>query len=149
MLMSNERPQAPGYLANLMARLFHEVAAEDLAPLGISPAQFPILVELWFGEGASRASLAWSQEMDATALDALVTTLAEDGLIAAIPAGREENLVLTDKGRSVRDGAISAARRANHAAARALSEDEMAQLLVLMNRVIDALQKERRVASSE
>jgi hypothetical protein len=55
--MHTDRPAAPGYLANLMARLFHEVSGEGLAPLGIRPEQFPVLVELWFGPGASRASL--------------------------------------------------------------------------------------------
>lgn len=138
--MSSQRPQAPGYLANLMARLFHEVAGEGLAPLGIRPAQFPILVELWFGDGASRTSLARSQEMGAADLDALVATLAEDGLIDAMPVAPEENIVLTDKGRSVRDSAVVAARRANLVTAGALSDAEMAQLLGLMNRVIDALQ---------
>jgi DNA-binding MarR family transcriptional regulator len=138
--MHDQRPQAPGYLANLMARLFHELAGEGLVPLGIRPPQFPILVELWFGDGASRESLTQSQEMDAAELDALVATLAEDGLIEAVPAATNENLVLTDRGRAVRDGAVAAARRANQAAAGALSEAEMALLLGLMNRVIDALQ---------
>jgi len=140
MLMQQQRPQAPGYLANLMGRLFHEVAGEGLAPLGIRPQQFPLLVELWFGEGVSRAGLARSQEMDAADLDALVASLAMDGLIETVPAAPEENLVLTGRGRSLRDGAIAAARRANQAAAAALSEDEMSHLLGLMNRVIDALQ---------
>ena len=31
--MSNpDRPNAPGYLANLMARLFHEVSGQGLSP---------------------------------------------------------------------------------------------------------------------
>lgn len=61
----SSRPNAPGYLANLMARLLHEVSGEGLAPLGIRPDQFPVLVQSWFGEGASRASLMQSLELDA------------------------------------------------------------------------------------
>jgi DNA-binding MarR family transcriptional regulator len=140
--MSPDRPQAPGYLANLMARLFHEVSGAGLRPLGIRAGQFPVLVQLWFGDGASRASLVDALEMDAAEVDALVRTLAEDGLVASFPAAAE-TLLLTDKARSARDAAVTAARRANQAANAALSEDEMAQFMALMNRVIDALQAAR------
>ena len=139
--MQTDRPQAPGYLANLMARLFHEVAGEGLEPLGIRPEQFPILVDLWFGgTDVTSVSLARSQEMGGREVELLLLSLAADQLIPRIPIDPEEKIVLTDRAMAIRDGAIEAARRANQAAAGALSEDEMAQLLALMNRVIDALQ---------
>lgn len=140
--MHPDRPQAPGYLANLMARLFHDIAAQGLGPLGIRPEQFPILVELWFGDPPiSRRTLAVSQEAEPRYIDALIVSLAADGLIAELPSAADTPLILSDKGRSLRDAAMPAARRANQAAAAALSETEMAQFLALMNRVIDALQK--------
>lgn len=146
--MPSENPYAscaiePGYLANLMARLFHEVAREGLEPLGIRPEQLPILVELWFSPGASRASLAQSLELDRAGVDELVQTLHDDGLIATFPSALEENLVLTEKGIAARDPAIAAARRANDAARHELSQTEMDQFVALMNRVIDALQRAR------
>jgi DNA-binding MarR family transcriptional regulator len=137
--MHTGRPAAPGYLANLMARLFHEVSGEGLAPLGIRPEQFPALVELWFGRGASQASLVDSLELEAAGVDALVSSLAADGLIEKVPVEASAQLVLTARGRDARDVAIAAARRANQAAAAALSEDEMAAFVATMNRVIDAL----------
>lgn len=140
--MPPDRPQAPGYLANLMARLFHEVSGDGLIPLGIRPEQFPILIELWFGDGpVTIETLADSQESDAATIDALVRGLAEDGLIEAYSAAPGQNLVPTARAQSLRDAAIAAARRANQAAAGALSEAEMAQFLDMMNRVIDALQR--------
>jgi hypothetical protein len=130
-----DRPQAPGYLSNLMARLFHEVSGEGLEPLGIAPAMFPLLVELWFGDApVTRASLAASQEMGAGDVDALVRAMVEAGLIEA-----GEPLKLTDKGAGARDQAVVAARRANAAAAGALSAAEMGAFVGMMNRVIDAL----------
>lgn len=140
--MSNpDRPQAPGYLANLMARLFHEVSGSGLAPLGIRAEQFPILVELWFGDGeVTRETLCRTQEADGKWIDALVEQLAADGLIEPIATNAQAALVLTDKAKAARDAAVQAARRANDAARNALSEDELAQLMGLMNRVIDALQ---------
>lgn len=147
--MQTDRPQAPGYLANLMARLFHEVAGAGLAPLGIRPEQFPILVELWFGQAdVTVTSLVRSQEMRARDVEALLLDLAADGLIAMVPAHSGQKIVLTERAVAARDDALKAARRANQAAAGALTDTEMAQLLELMNRVIDALQKER-AASSE
>lgn len=147
--MQKDRPQAPGYLANLMARLFHEVAGAGLAPLGIRPEQFPILVELWFGQAdVTVTSLVRTQEMRARDVEALLLDLAADGLIAMVPAHPGQKIVLTERAVAARDDALKAARRANQAAAGALTDTEMAQLLELMNRVIDALQKER-AASSE
>ena len=131
-----DRPQAPGYLANLMARLFHEVSGEGLVPLGIAPAMFPLLVELWFGDGpVSRESLRVSQEMGAGDVDALV-----DGMVAAGLVSEADGVLrLTKRGESVKGPAMAAARRANAAAAGALSEEEMAVFLGMMNRVIDGL----------
>ena len=142
--MHADRPQAPGYLANLMARLFHEVAGEGLVPLGIRPEQFPILVELWFGGGeVTAARLASSQEDQPRAIEAMLLALAADGLITHVPIGIDEKLVLTEKAIAARDDAVKAARRANQVAVDALSELEMAQFIKTMNRVIDALQAAR------
>jgi DNA-binding MarR family transcriptional regulator len=139
--MHADRPQAPGYLANLMARLFHEVSGKGLEPLGIRPEHFPILVELWFGDGdVSRASLEQSQEADAATVDIWVRAMAADGVIEAVPADRTQKLVLTAKASAARDDAVKAARRANQAATGVLSEAELAQFMDMMNRVIDALQ---------
>lgn len=139
--MHADRPQAPGYLANQMARLFHEVSGEGLEPLGIRPEHFPILVELWFSPAdVTQATLEQSQEADAATIDAWLRAMASDGLIEAISGDRTEKLVLTPKAIAARDDAVKAARRANQAATDALSEAEMAQFIDMMNRVIEALQ---------
>ena len=136
-----DRPQAPGYLANLMARLFHEVSGQGLVPLGIAPAHFPLLIELWFGDApVTRESLRASQEMPAADVALLVQSMADAGLIEGFPTDPRAALRLTAQGQSLRDPAIGAARRANAAAASALSEAEMQSFLGMMNRVIDALQ---------
>jgi DNA-binding MarR family transcriptional regulator len=142
--LPQDRPQAPGYLANLMARLFHEVSGDGLRPLGIRPHQFPVLAQLWFGAGASRQSLRQSLEMDAVDVDALVEELAADRLITSFPADPAHNLTLTQTAVGARDAAVAAARRANQVAVTALGDDEMAELTKFMNRIIDALQAARR-----
>ena len=138
------RPQVPGYLANLMARLFHEVSGEGQKPLGMAPAQFPILVELWAGSKATRKSLRASQEMGAEDVDALVAAIAEAGLIEAMPADENETIRVSSRGMLARSPAIQSAMRANAIAESALSKEEMATFIEMMNRVIDALQAAKR-----
>lgn len=138
------RPQSPGYLANLMARLFHEVLGQDSAPLGVAPATFPLLIELWFGDApVTRESLRATQESSAADIDLLVQSLAAAGLIAELPPDPATPLQLTEHGNAVRDPVIAAARRTNAAALSVLSETEAAAFLAAMNRVIDALQAAR------
>jgi len=128
-------------LANLMARLFHEVAGEGLAPLGIRPAHFPLLAALWFDAG--ELSLAEFEEVREAAPELVASWVREmvaDGLVENFPASRHEKIVLTAKAITARDGAVAAAVRANQAGQSALSEAEMTQFMEMMNRVIDALQ---------
>jgi hypothetical protein len=82
----------------------------------------------------TRKSLAVSQEMGAGDVDALVRAMVDAGLIEA-----GESLQLTQKGAGARDQAVAAARRANAAAAGALSEAEMGVFMGMMNRVIEGL----------
>lgn len=125
-----------------MARLFHEVSGQGLVPLGIRAEQFPVLVELWFGAAdVTPATLEATQEADSATIDALIASLAADGLIETVPVARDRRLVLTGKADAARDSAVQAARRANQAAAAALSELEMASFVSMLNRVIDALQR--------
>ena len=51
------KTESAGYLMNHIARQFAILLGEGLKPLGIAPAQFPILLELWFepaGIGGTR-----------------------------------------------------------------------------------------------
>jgi hypothetical protein len=143
-----DRPQSPGYLANMMARLFHEVLGQGIASLGVAPATFPLLIELWFGDGpVTRESLRATQESDADVIDPLVQSLATAGLIAEFPADPAAPLRLTDRAGTVRDPVIVAARKTNAAALAVLSETEAAAFTETMNRVIDALQAVRTTQS--
>ena len=142
--MNADRPQAPGYLANLMARLFHEVSGQGLRPLGIEPDYFPVLVELWFGDAdVTAATLALKHDEHPRDVELTLLELAADGLITHVPIPEDEKIVLTAKAIAARDDAVRAARSANHAAASALSESEMVQFMDMMNRVIDALKAAR------
>ena len=140
--MPADRPQAPGYLANLMARLFHEVAEEGLAPLGIRPEQFPMLAALWYGAGElSLDEFQSLHEVSPAQIDALVRGMVADGIVEKFPSSRREKIVLTPKAMAARDGAVGAAVRANKAATQVLTPPEMEQFMAMMNRVIDALQR--------
>jgi DNA-binding MarR family transcriptional regulator len=139
-----DRPQSPGYLANMMARLFHEVLGDSSVALGVAPATFPLLIELWFADGpVTRQSLRVKQESGAEVIDPLVRSLAAAGLIVEFPPDPAAALKLTERGNAVRDPVIAAARRTNAAALAVLSEAEAAAFTETMNRVINALQAAR------
>jgi len=46
-----DKSRSAGYLANHQARLFAQALAESINPMGLAPAQFQCLLELW-REGA-------------------------------------------------------------------------------------------------
>ena len=51
------KTESVGYLMNHIARQFAILLGEGLKPLGITPAQFPILLELWQKDGLSQQEL--------------------------------------------------------------------------------------------
>ena len=60
-----EKRKSPGYLANFAARVFASHLRDQVAPLGLAPAQFMVLLELWDEDGLTqkqlfeRLGLAW------------------------------------------------------------------------------------------
>jgi len=57
------RAHSAGYLLNHIARQFALLLHERLKPLGIAPAQFPILLELWQQDGQSQQALVERAEL--------------------------------------------------------------------------------------
>ena len=51
------RQASTGFQANHMARLLTQALAEILRPLGLAPAQFIVLIELWDGEALTQKDL--------------------------------------------------------------------------------------------
>lgn len=133
------KENSAGYLANHMARLFAVLLTERLKPLGLAPAPFAILLELWRQDGQSQNELVASGDIAQATVANTLIRMERDGLIKreVHPAdARSKCIVLTDKARALEDAATRIAREVNHEALAGLEAGERMQLLVLMRKVI-------------
>jgi len=142
--MSFSKSESAGYLANHMARLFASGLQRRIAPLGLAPAQFMVLLELWALDGQTQGALTQALDVEQATMANTLRRMERDGLIERRPSkdDRRARLVcLTQKARGLKDQATRAAMEQNRAALAGLNEMERAALTDLMQRVIAAMQR--------
>ena len=140
--MDFKKEKSAGYLANHMARLFANALHERIRPLGLAPAQFMTLLELWEGDGLTQKELVQRLDVEQATMANTLNRMERDGLIE-----REENpkdrrarvIRLTDKARGREADAKATANQVNGIALSGLSEDERRVFVKTMTRVIGAL----------
>lgn len=128
-----------GYMANHMARLFAAGLHKRIHPMGLAPAQFMVLLELWAGDGQTQADLVAALNVEQATMANTLSRMERDGLIerrASDTDKRARNVFLTDRARSLESDAMAAAQAVNRAALADLDEEERRQFLNLMQRVI-------------
>lgn len=129
-----------GYLSNHTARLFALLLAQRLKPLGIAPAQFPILVQLWQQDGLSQNELVERADLAQATIANTLGRMERDGLIERVANpddARSRLIVLTDKAWGLQNQATDIAMMINREVLAVLSADEQVQLLDMMNRIVD------------
>ncbi|MGR3758604.1 MarR family winged helix-turn-helix transcriptional regulator [Roseobacteraceae bacterium NS-SX3] len=144
--MAKFQTESAGFLANHMARLFAAALQERIQPLGLAPAQFMVLLELWEQDGRTQSDLVGALSVEQATMANTLKRMERDGLIQRRPAPgdrRARLICLTGHARTLREQAMAAARGVNAAALAGLSEDERAQFLALMRRTIANLQRSR------
>lgn len=146
--MSFRKDASAGYLANHMARLFFAGLSRRIRPLGLAPAQFMVLLELWEEEGLSQAELVTRLDVEQATMANTLARMERDGLIdrRPSPTDRRARLAfLTDRARALHAPAIAAAQAVNADALAGLDPQEQQQFVGMMTRVIGALQGARFV----
>ncbi|MCK5748749.1 MarR family winged helix-turn-helix transcriptional regulator [Oricola sp.] len=141
--MDFNKAESAGYLANHMARLFANALHERIRPLGLAPAQFMTLLELWEEDGRTQKDLVRRLDIEQATMANTLKRMERDGLIIRQenPKDRRAQLIrLTDKARSLQDDATAAANEVNGIALSGLSEEERRAFIKTMTRVIGALQ---------
>jgi len=143
--MRFDKTKSAGYLANHMARLFANGLHQRIAPLGIAPAQFMALLELW-GEkdGLTQRVLVERLDVEQATMANTLNRMQRDGLIVKKPHPsdkRAQLICLTKKATDLKPDAIAAAAAQNKLALSGLSEEEHRQFLALMGRVIKSMQR--------
>jgi len=142
--MSFSKSDSAGYLANHMARLFASGLQKRILPLGLAPAQFMVLLELWALDGQTQSALTQKLDVEQATMANTLRRMERDGLIARHPSKEDKRarlVCLTDKARGLQDQATKAAKEQNRAALAGLSEAEQMVLIDMMQRVIAAMQR--------
>ena len=142
--MRFDKTKSAGFLANHMARLFANGLHQRIAPLGIAPAQFMALLELW-GEknGLTQRMLVERLDVEQATMANTLARMQRDGLIEKKPHPgdkRAQLICLTQKAIDLKFDAIAAAAAQNRLALSSLSDDEHQQFLQLMGTVIKSMQ---------
>ncbi|WP_171180025.1 MarR family winged helix-turn-helix transcriptional regulator [Ruegeria sp. HKCCD8929] len=142
--MSDFQENSAGYLANHMARLFAAGLQKRIQPLGVAPAQFMVLLELWTRDGRTQADLVGALDVEQATMANTLNRMQRDGLIErrASDTDRRSRLVfLTDRARGLEAEAKAAARAQNAQALAGIDEADRARFLALMRRAIANMQR--------
>ncbi|WP_421782034.1 MarR family winged helix-turn-helix transcriptional regulator [Kiloniella litopenaei] len=138
--MTNWKMKSAGYLTNHMARLFFQGLRDEIAPLGIAPAQFMTLLELWKADDLTQKDLVERLDVEQATMANTITRMERDGLIERRPMPtdkRAKAIVATAKAKAIQKDAMDAAMKVNRSFLEVLSPEEQTQLLDLMRRIIE------------
>ncbi|HDV7283790.1 TPA: MarR family winged helix-turn-helix transcriptional regulator [Mannheimia haemolytica] len=139
-----KRLQSAGYLMNHIARQFAILLGEGLKPLGISPAQFPILLTLWETDGLSQNELVKIADVAQATIANTLARMERDGLIMRKDNpndARSRLIFLTDHAKELQEKATVIAQNINIGALSVLDDEEKQEFITMMNKVL-AKQKE-------
>lgn len=144
--MPFDQQDSIGFLTNRAARLLAQLLQARIAPLGIAPAQFSVLLALAREDGQTQRALADSLDVEQATMAYTLRRMQRDGLIRNTPHesdARAERIWLTAKARRALEPATEAAVAVNADALSGLSARERRTLDELLRRVIDTCRTQR------
>ena len=139
-----DKSRSAGYLANHQARLFAQALAERINPMGLAPAQFQCLLELWREDGLTQRDLVQRLDVEQATMANTLKRMERDGLIerrAHEGDARARTIHLTERARDLQGPAQAEAQAVNARATAEMSDEERTAFLDLMTRAVDALRK--------
>ncbi|CAN7663065.1 MarR family winged helix-turn-helix transcriptional regulator [Bosea sp. LjRoot237] len=142
--MTSFKISSAGYLANHVARLFARELAEAVRPLGLAPAQFMVLLELWREEGLMQKDLVGRLDVEQATMAATLARMERDGLIERRPDqadARARRIQLTPRARALQEPALAAAKGVNARALAGFSDAERESVLSGLRRIVGALSR--------
>lgn len=114
--MTFDRSHSATYLAGQLAKGFARSLQKRAIALGFSPGQFPVLLELWHGDGLTQKQLLDRLEVEQATLANTLARMERDGLIRREPHPKDRRaqiILLTELGRDLERRAIDAAADAD------------------------------------
>lgn len=140
--MDFQKDTSAGFLINQLARLFARNLQHNIADLGLVLGQFPILLELWEKDGLTQKQLVAKLDLEQATVANTLNRMERDKLVRRVKDpndGRAQRIWLTGTARALRDPAYQAASGVNENALLALSKDEQAVFLELMQKLISGM----------
>jgi len=145
------RAHTSSFLANHLARLMNQKLAEVLHPVGLAPAQYMVLVELWKAEPLTQADLVHRLNVEQATMNNTLKRMERDRLITRQPHPvdrRAQVIYAAPRAMKLKMAALERAAALQQAAVAELSPAEQEQMNVLMSSAIKSLRAWEPVASA-
>jgi len=139
----------PGHLISLAARGFARLSESRLKPLGFGVGQLPVLVALQNGKASTQRDLARFAKVEQPPMAQMLARMERDGLIERTrdpDDGRSSRIVLTKTAQQRMPEATTTLFQGNREAMTGFTDAEAAQLVDLLTRLIENLD---RIASAD
>jgi DNA-binding MarR family transcriptional regulator len=146
--MDFDRTASATYLANLLAKAASRALHARADGAGFAPGQFPVLLELWNGDGLTQRELLDRLDIEQATMANTLSRMERDGLISRRrhPKDKRAQLVfLTTKGKALHETALAAASETEEALFQGFRRFERELLLEYMRMVLANLGREPRV----
>ena len=143
--MELDRNQSPGYVVNLVARLFAQALHRRIAPLGVVPGQFPALLCLYEEDGLTQAELCRRVGIEQPTMARTLKRMERDGLIGRNPDpldGRRARVRLTPRARRLEKKLTTMATEVNGIALAGLNQREAESVLPILRKIAARLQQD-------
>lgn len=142
--------RTPGHYISRIARAFARIGDMRLRELGFATAQLPVLSALRDGSRLSQTELARWAKVEQPSMAQLLARMERDGIIRREPdpSDRRSSLIaLTDEARAKLPAGRAILEAGNREAMQGLSDEEVATLISLLQRVLaNAEEMEQRAA---
>ena len=141
----------PGHLISLAARGFARLSEARLKPLGFGVGHVPVLVALREGQASTQRDLARFAKVEQPPMAQMLVRMERDGLIERTPDpadGRSSRIALMEVARARLPDAVAALLQGNREALDGFTDEEAAQLVALLTRLIANLDRIASVAAS-
>lgn len=140
----NELYQRPGSLLRRMYQIAAAVFENACADLGLTTAQYGVLIIVHSEPGIDQTRLARALAFDKVTVMRVLRGLEERGVVQRVASGRQKTLALTDAGQQLLTQARERAEVASKRLMSPLDSNDQAQLVRLLKTLVDGLADEAR-----
>jgi len=127
-----------GFLVNRVALRMKDMLDRELRPHDVTCEQWAVLNRIWEEDGLSQKEIAERTFKDEPNTARIVAKLERKGLVSRRPDPADRRalqVLLTDRGRALRPVLVPLAEAGNRRASDGLSDEELATLVALLDRV--------------